>query len=165
MTIGTTLSEFIIKKQADFPHASGELSSLLASISLAAKIVNREINQAGLSDILGAMGRANVQGEEQQKLDWFANEKFKDALAVRGEVCGLASEEEDEFVAFDPINGKKSKYVVLIDPLDGSSNIDVNVSVGTIFSIYRRITPADQPVTLADFLQPGHRQVAAGYVS
>lgn len=110
------------------------------------------------------MGRANVQGEEQQKLDWFANEKFKDALAVRGEVCGLASEEEDEFVAFDPINGKKSKYVVLIDPLDGSSNIDVNVSVGTIFSIYRRITPADQPVTLADFLQPGHRQVAAGYV-
>ena len=164
MTIGTTLSEFIIKKQADFPHASGELSSLLASISLAAKIVNREINQAGLSDILGAMGRANVQGEEQQKLDWFANEKFKDALAVRGEVCGLASEEEDEFVAFDPINGKKSKYVVLIDPLDGSSNIDVNVSVGTIFSIYRRITPADQPVTLADFLQPGHRQVAAGYV-
>ena len=164
MTIGTTLSEFIIKKQADFPHASGELSSLLASISLSAKIVNREINQAGLSDILGAMGRANVQGEEQQKLDWFANEKFKDALAVRGEVCGLASEEEDEFVAFDPINGKKSKYVVLIDPLDGSSNIDVNVSVGTIFSIYRRITPADQPVTLADFLQPGHRQVAAGYV-
>ena len=164
MTIGTTLSEFIIKKQADFPHASGELSSLLASISLAAKIVNREINQAGLSDILGAMGRANVQGEEQQKLDWFANEKFKDALAVRGEVCGLASEEEDEFVAFDPINGKKSKYVVLIDPLDGSSNIDVNVSGGTIFSIYRRITPADQPVTLADFLQPGHRQVAAGYV-
>lgn len=136
----------------------------MASISLAAKIVNREINQAGLSDILGAMGRANVQGEEQQKLDWFANEKFKDALAVRGEVCGLASEEEDEFVAFDPINGKKSKYVVLIDPLDGSSNIDVNVSVGTIFSIYRRITPADQPVTLADFLQPGHRQVAAGYV-
>ena len=164
MKIGTTLGEFIIKKQADFPHASGELSSLLASISLAAKIVNREINQAGLSDILGAMGRANVQGEEQQKLDWFANEKFKDALAVRGEVCGLASEEEDEFVAFDPINGKKSKYVVLIDPLDGSSNIDVNVSVGTIFSIYRRITPADQPVTLADFLQPGHRQVAAGYV-
>ena len=79
-------------------------------------------------------------------------------------MCGLASEEEDEFVEFDPINGKKSKYVVLIDPLDGSSNIDVNVSVGTIFSIYRRITPADQPVTLADFLQPGHRQVAAGYV-
>ena len=164
MTIGTTLGEFIIKKQADFPHATGELTSLLSSISLAAKLVNREINQAGLSDILGAMGRANVQGEEQQKLDWFANEKFKDALAVRGEVCGLASEEEDEFVAFDPINGKKSKYVVLIDPLDGSSNIDVNVSVGTIFSIYRRITPADQPVTLADFLQPGHRQVAAGYV-
>ena len=164
MKIGTTLGEFIIKKQADFPHASGELSSLLASIRLAAKIVNREINQAGLSDILGAMGRANVQGEDQQKLDWFANEKFKDALAARGEVCGLASEEEDDFVAFDPVSGKKSKYVVLIDPLDGSSNIDVNVSVGTIFSIYRRVTPSDQPATLADFLQPGHRQVAAGYV-
>ncbi len=164
MTIGTTLGEFIIKKQADFPHATGELTSLLSSISLAAKLVNREINQAGLSDILGAMGRANVQGEEQQKLDWFANEKFKDALAARGEVCGLASEEEDNFVAFDPVNGQKSKYVVLIDPLDGSSNIDVNVSVGTIFSIYRRVTPADKPVTLADFLQPGYRQVAAGYV-
>ena len=164
MKIGTTLGEFIIKKQADFPHASGELSSLLASIRLAAKIVNREINQAGLSDILGAMDRANVQGEDQQKLDWFANEKFKDALAARGEVCGLASEEEDDFVAFDPVSGKKSKYVVLIDPLDGSSNIDVNVSVGTIFSIYRRVTPSDQPATLADFLQPGHRQVAAGYV-
>jgi Fructose-1,6-bisphosphatase len=164
MTIGTTLGEFIIKKQADFPHATGELTNLLSSISLAAKIVNREINQAGLSDILGAMGRDNVQGEEQQKLDWFANEKFKDALAARGEVCGLASEEEDDFVAFDPVSEKKSKYVVLIDPLDGSSNIDVNVSVGTIFSIYRRITPSDQPATLADFLQPGYRQVAAGYV-
>jgi fructose-1,6-bisphosphatase I len=164
MKIGITLGEFIIKKQADFPHASGELSSLLASIRLAAKIVNREINQAGLSDILGAMGRENVQGEDQQKLDWFANEKFKDALAARGEVCGLASEEEDDFVAFDSVSGKKSKYVVLIDPLDGSSNIDVNVSVGTIFSIYRRVTPSDQPATLADFLQPGHRQVAAGYV-
>lgn len=164
MKIGTTLGEFIIKKQADFPHATGELTSLLASIELASKIVNREINQAGLSDILGEMGRANVQGEEQQKLDWFANEKFKDALAARGEVCGLASEEEDEFVAFDPVSGKKSKYVVLIDPLDGSSNIDVNVSVGTIFSIYRRISPADQPIELEDFLQPGIAQVAAGYV-
>ena len=111
------------------------IRSYYASIELASKIVNREINQAGLSDILGAMGRANVQGEEQQKLDWFANEKFKDALAARGEVCGLASEEEDHFVAFDPVSGKKSKYVVLIDPLDGSSNIDVNVSVGTIFRI------------------------------
>ena len=164
MKIGTTLGEFIIKKQADFPHASGELSSLLASIRLAAKIVNREINQAGLSDILGAMGRANVQGEDQQKLDWFANEKFKDALAARGEVCGLASEEEDDFVAFDPVSGKKSKYVVLIDPLDGSSNIDVNVSVGTIFSIYRRVTEPGTPVTLEDFLQKGVNQAAAGYV-
>jgi len=160
----TTLGEFIIRRQADFPHASGELSSLLSSIELAAKIVNREINQAGLSDILGTMGQANIQGEEQQKLDWFANEKFKAALAARGEVCGLASEEEDDFIAFEDVAGRQSKYVVLIDPLDGSSNIDVNVSVGTIFSIYRRLTPVGSPVTLADFLQPGQRQVAAGYV-
>ncbi len=164
MERGITLGEFVIRQQADFPHASGELSSLLASIRLAAKIVNREINQAGLSDILGSMGHANVQGEQQQKLDWFANEKFKAALAARGEVCGLASEEEEDFISFDPVEGHTSKYVVLIDPLDGSSNIDVNVSVGTVFSIYRRITPPGTPVTLADFLQPGHRQVAAGYV-
>jgi fructose-1,6-bisphosphatase I len=164
MKQGITLGEFIIKKQADFPHATGELSSLLSSIRLAAKIVNREINQAGLSDILGAMGRANIQGEEQQKLDWFANERFKDALAARGEVCGLASEEEDDFVSFAPVTGTKSKYVVLADPLDGSSNIDVNVSIGTIFSIYRRLTPQEKAVELPDFLQPGFKQVAAGYV-
>ena len=161
---GITLGEFIIRQQADFPHATGELSSLLASIRLAAKIVNREINQAGISDILGSMGQANIQGEEQQKLDWFANERFKVALAARGEVCGLASEEEENFVCFDPLPDRRSKYVVLIDPLDGSSNIDVNVSVGTIFSIYRRVTPVGTQVQLADFLQPGHQQVAAGYI-
>ena len=161
---GITLGEFIIRPQADFPHATGELSSLLASIRLAAKIVNREINQAGISDLLGSMGQANIQGEEQQKLDWFANERFKAALAARGEVCGLASEEEEQFVSFESLPEQRSKYVVLIDPLDGSSNIDVNVAVGTIFSIYRRVTAEGSPVQLVDFLQPGHRQVAAGYI-
>lgn len=164
MQQGITLGEFVIQQQADFPHATGELSSLLSSIRLAAKIVNREINQAGISEILGSMGVVNVQGEEQQRLDWYANERFKLALAARGEVCGLASEEEEDFVSFAPLAGTRSKYVVLVDPLDGSSNIDVNVSVGTIFSIYRRISEASEPVSQRDFLQPGDRQVAAGYI-
>lgn len=159
-----TLGEFIVEKQHDFPHASGELSSLLASIRLAAKIVNREINKAGLADITGASGQDNVQGEEQQKLDVYANDKFKAALEARDQVCGVASEEEDEAVAFNKDLNKNAKYVVLMDPLDGSSNIDVNVSVGTIFSIYRRISPVGGPPTAEDFLQPGHKQVAAGYV-
>ncbi|WP_165310176.1 class 1 fructose-bisphosphatase [Vibrio ziniensis] len=159
-----TLGEFIVEKQHDFPHASGELSSLLASIRLAAKIVNREINKAGLADITGASGQDNVQGEEQQKLDVYANDKFKAALEARDQVCGVASEEEDEAVAFNKELNKNAKYVVLMDPLDGSSNIDVNVSVGTIFSIYRRISPVGGPPTAEDFLQPGHKQVAAGYV-
>ena len=159
-----TLGEFIVEKQADFPHASGDLSSLLSSIRLAAKIVNREINAAGLGDITGAVGTENVQGEDQQKLDVYANEKFKAALEARDQVCGIASEEEDEAVAFNKDLNKNAKYVVLMDPLDGSSNIDVNVSVGTIFSIYRRVSPIGTPPTEEDFLQPGHKQVAAGYV-
>ncbi|MGL6261346.1 class 1 fructose-bisphosphatase [Vibrio sp. WXL103] len=159
-----TLGEFIVEKQADFPHASGDLSSLLSSIRLAAKIVNREINKAGLVDITGAVGTENVQGEAQQKLDLYANEKFKAALEARDQVCGVASEEEDEAVSFDRDKNQHAKYVVLMDPLDGSSNIDVNVSVGTIFSIYRRVSPVGTPPTMEDFLQPGHKQVAAGYV-
>lgn len=159
-----TLGEFIVEKQHDFPHASGELSSLLSSIRIAAKIVNREINKAGLVDITGAIGTENIQGEAQQKLDVFANDKFKAALEARDQVCGVASEEEDEAVAFNKELNKNAKYVVLMDPLDGSSNIDVNVSVGTIFSIYRRVSPVGTPPTEADFLQPGHKQVAAGYV-
>ena len=159
-----TLGEFIVEKQHDFPHASGELSSLLASIRLAAKIVNREINKAGLADIIGASGNDNIQGEEQQKLDLYANEKFKAALEARDQVCGVASEAEDEAVAFSKELNKNAKYVVLMDPLDGSSNIDVNVSVGTIFSIYRRVSPVGTPPTQEDFLQPGNKQVAAGYV-
>lgn len=159
-----TLGEYIVEKQHAFPHASGDLSSLLASIRLAAKIVNREINKAGLVDIAGAIGTENAQGEEQQKLDVYANEKFKAAMEARDHVCGVASEEEDEAVIFNKQLNRNAKYVVLIDPLDGSSNIDVNVSVGTIFSIYHRVSPVGTPPTEDDFLQPGHRQVAAGYI-
>ncbi|MDO6707660.1 MULTISPECIES: class 1 fructose-bisphosphatase [unclassified Photobacterium] len=159
-----TLGEFIVENQHDFPHASGELSSLLGSIKLAAKIVNREINKAGLVDITGDVGSENVQGEAQKKLDVYANDKFKAALEARGQVCGVASEEEDELVVFNKELNREAKYVVLMDPLDGSSNIDVNVSVGTIFSIYRRVSPVGGPATMEDFLQPGDMQVAAGYI-
>ena len=135
---------------------------MLSAIKLGAKIIHRDINKAGLVDILGASGAENVQGEVQQKLDLFANEKLKAALKARDIVAGIASEEEDEIVVFEGC--EHAKYVVLMDPLDGSSNIDVNVSVGTIFSIYRRVTPVGTPVTEEDFLQPGSKQVAAGYV-
>jgi fructose-1,6-bisphosphatase I len=159
-----TLGEFIVEKQQDFPHATGELTALLSAIKLGAKIIHRDINKAGLVDILGVSGVENIQGEVQMKLDLYANEKLKAAMKARGEIAGIASEEEDEIVIFDGERAENAKYVVLMDPLDGSSNIDVNVSVGTIFSIYRRTTPIGQPVTEADFLQPGNRQVAAGYV-
>ncbi len=159
-----TLGEFIVEKQHDFSHATGELTALLSALKLGAKIIHRDINKAGLVDILGTSGVSNVQGEVQMKLDLYANEKLKAALKARGEVAGIASEEEDEIVIFEGDRGLNAKYVVLMDPLDGSSNIDVNVSVGTIFSIYRRITPLGTPVTEADFLQPGNKQVAAGYI-
>ncbi|MFZ4833939.1 class 1 fructose-bisphosphatase [Rouxiella sp. Mn2063] len=159
-----TLGEFIVEKQQDFPHATGELTALLSAIKLGAKIIHRDINKAGLVDILGASGAENIQGEVQMKLDLYANEKLKAAMKARGQIAGIASEEEDEIVIFDGDRAENAKYVILMDPLDGSSNIDVNVSVGTIFSIYSRTTPIGQPVTEADFLQPGHRQVAAGYV-
>ncbi|MES2486131.1 MAG: class 1 fructose-bisphosphatase [Bacteroidota bacterium] len=160
-----TLGEFIIEKQEDFKYSSGELSRRINSIRLAAKVVNYKVNQAGLVDIVGAFGEQNIQGEDQQKLDVYANEVFIQTLINREIVCGIASEENDDYIT---IQGRdeshNNKYVVLIDPLDGSSNIDVNVSVGTIFSIYRRVTPVGTPVTLEDFLQPGDAQVAAGYV-
>jgi len=161
----TTLGEFIISNQEEFKYSSGELSRLINSIRLAAKVVNHEVNKAGLVDILGAAGDTNIQGEDQQKLDVYANEVFIKTLTNREIVCGIASEEEDDFITITGLNNKNdNKYVVLIDPLDGSSNIDVNVSVGTIFSIYRRITPEGSPVELKDFLQPGNKQVAAGYI-
>ena len=138
---------------------------MLSSIKLAAKIVNYKVNKAGLVDILGAAGDKNIQGEEQQILDVYANDVFMQTLINREIVCGIASEEEDDFVTIKGKHGtNENKYVVLIDPLDGSSNIDVNVSVGTIFSVYKRITPVGTPVQLEDFLQPGSAQVAAGYV-
>ncbi len=160
-----TLGEFIIGNQTSFKYSSGELSSLFNSIRLAAKVVNHEVNKAGLVDIIGSAGEVNIQGESQQKLDVYANEKFIQTLINRNIVCGIASEEEDDFISINSIDeNHQNKYVVLIDPLDGSSNIDVNVSVGTIFSIYRRVTPVGTPVTLEDFLQKGNQQVAAGYV-
>ena len=161
-----SLGEFIIDKQDDFKFSSGELSRLLSSIKIASKIVNREVNKAGIADILGKAGNENVQGEEQMKLDVFANDIFIDALSHREIVCGIASEENEDFIEIkgNENNAHMNNYVVLIDPLDGSSNIDVNVSVGTIFSIYRRVTPAGTPVKIEDFLQKGVNQVAAGYV-
>jgi fructose-1,6-bisphosphatase I len=160
----TTLGEFVIDRQTDFQYATGELSRLLSAIRLAAKIVNREVNKAGLVDILGETGVENIQGETQQKLDVFADEIFLEAIRVRGDVCGIGSEEQDEYIAFENERSKQGKYILLIDPLDGSSNIDVNVSIGTIFSIYRRVSPYGTKATKEDFLQEGRKQVAAGYV-
>ena len=163
--ISQTLEEYIIEHQSSFKYSSGELSRLLNAISLAAKIVNHEVNKAGLIDLIGSIGNTNIQGEDQQKLDAFANEKFIQTLQNRDIVCGIASEEEENFII---VNGKNNendnKYIIAMDPLDGSSNIDVNVSVGSIFSIYHRITPVGTPVKAEDFLQPGNKQVAAGYI-
>lgn len=159
----TTLGQFIIAKQRDFPYAKGELSRLLRDISIAAKIVNSEIRKAGIADILGSSGVTNIQGEEQKKLDVYANQQFIAALEVGGECCGIVSEENDEVIIVDNEVSKEAKYIVCMDPLDGSSNIDVNVSIGTLFSIYRRKSESGPPV-MSDFLQKGDKQVAAGYV-
>jgi len=161
LPIGTTLDRFIMKNQAHFPYATGELSQLLRDIALASKIVNREINRAGLINIAGNNGTSNTHGEEQQKLDVVANVRFTRALALGGEVCGILSEEEEEFIDTGNYNGK---YIVAIDPLDGSSNIDVNVAVGTIFSIYRRKSEVGGPVTEQDYMQKGSDQKVAGYI-
>lgn len=160
----TTLGQFIIERQSDFPYAKGELSRLLRDIGIAAKLVNREVNKAGLVDILGDLGTINVQGEGQKKLDVYANEQFISALSSGGECCAVASEENEEMVHIDNAVSKNAKYVVCIDPLDGSSNIDVNVSIGTIFSIYRRISLSGTS-DLSDFMQRGTEQVAAGYIT
>ena len=159
----TTLGQFIIERQADFPYAKGELSRLLRDIGIASKIVHREVNKAGLVDIIGEHGTTNVQGEKVKKLDVYANEQFISALGSGGETCAIASEENEDLVPITTQVSKNAKYVVCIDPLDGSSNIDVNVSVGTIFSVYRR-ADFDKPISESDFLQQGTAQVAAGYV-
>ncbi len=154
------LDRFIKNNQSQFQYASGELSQLLRDIALASKVVNREVNKAGLIDIMGAVGSQNMAGDDQQKLDVLANIRFSRALEKGGEVCALISEETESFVDLN----NEGKYVIAIDPLDGSSNIDVNVSIGTIFSVYRRKSPAGTPIQQEDILQKGSEQVAAGYV-
>ena len=160
----TTLTDFILMRQKDFPYAKGDLSNLLNHIGAAAKIVNKKINKAGLVDIIGRAGMVNVQGENQQKLDVFADKVFTDALRASGECCGIATEENQNEIVFSEKFARKGKYIVCMDPLDGSSNIDYNVSVGSVFSIYRRITPRGEAVKNEEFLQKGTKQVASGYV-
>ena len=159
-SIGTALDRFIKNNQGQFQYASGELSQLLRDIALASKVVNREVNKAGLIDIMGAMGSTNTTGEQQQKLDVLANIRFTRALSKGGEVCALISEETESFVDLN----NQGNYVIAIDPLDGSSNIDVNVSIGTIFSVYRRKSKVGTPIQDQDILQKGTEQVAAGYI-
>ena len=159
-SIGTALDRFIKNNQDEFLYASGELSQLLRDIALASKVVNREVNKAGLIDIMGGVGSTNLAGDQQQKLDVLANIRFTRALAKGGEVCALVSEESDTFVDLN----NNGKYVIAIDPLDGSSNIDVNVSIGTIFSIYRRKSAPGMPIRDEDIMQRGAEQVAAGYI-
>jgi fructose-1,6-bisphosphatase I len=160
----STLDEFTIQQLRDFPHATGELSGLLRDMGRAAKRVNVEVNKAGLVDILGDAGSVNVQGEDVKKLDVFANNQFTGVLQHGISCAGIASEELDDFVAFDDPVSRNSKYVCLFDPLDGSGNIDVNVSIGTIFAVYRRVSEKGSVATAADFLQAGKNQVAAGYM-
>jgi fructose-1,6-bisphosphatase I len=160
LPIGITLDRFIKSNQSQYPNAAGELSQLLRDIALASKVVNREINKAGLVDIMGNVGAMNSGGDHQQKLDLLANTRFTRALSKGGEACGIASEETERFIDLE----NNGKYIVTIDPLDGSSNIDVNVSIGTIFSIYKKQTPASEPLQESDFLQKGRTQIAAGYI-
>jgi fructose-1,6-bisphosphatase I len=159
-----TLDEFTIQQMRDFPNATGELSGLLRDIGLAAKRVHVEVNKAGLVDILGDYGTTNIQGEEVKKLDIFANNQFMGVLRHGISCAGIGSEEMDDIVVFDDTVSNQSKYVCLFDPLDGSANIDVNVSIGTIFSVFRRVSELGKPATKADFLQQGIKQVAAGYI-
>ena len=159
-----TLDEFTIQQMRDFPNATGELSGLLRDIGLAAKRVHVEVNKAGLVDILGDYGTTNVQGEEVKKLDIFANNQFMGVLRHGISCAGIGSEEMDDIVVFDDAVSNQSKYVCLFDPLDGSANIDVNVSIGTIFSVFRRVSELGKPATKADFLQQGIKQIAAGYI-
>ncbi|MGZ5242800.1 MAG: class 1 fructose-bisphosphatase [Bacteroidia bacterium] len=159
-----TLNQFIIENQQDFPYSKGELTRLLSDIGTASKIINREVSKAGLVNILGDAGTINVQGEEVKKLDLYANDQLIAALKTGGEVCVMGSEENDDIIEANTDGKHNAKYVVLFDPLDGSSNIDVNASIGTIFSIYRRISEGNGPGNVEDCLQSGTEQVAAGYV-
>lgn len=160
LSIGTALDRFIKEYQDQFKYATGELSQVLRDIALSSKVVNREINRAGLIDLSGTSGTMNKAGDYQQKLDVLANIRFSRSLEKGGEICAIISEEEEEVIEVD----KDASYVIAIDPLDGSSNIDVNVSIGTIFSLYRRVSPVGSPITREDVLQKGEKQVAAGYI-
>ncbi|PWT75444.1 MAG: class 1 fructose-bisphosphatase [Bacteroidetes bacterium] len=159
-----TLDEFTIQQYRTIPNATGELSTLLRDIALAAKRINVEVNKAGLVDIIGDAGTTNVQGESVKKLDVYANNQMVGVLRHGISCAGICSEEMDDIVVFNDEMSNKSKYVVMFDPLDGSSNIDTNVSIGTIFGVYRRISEPGKPCQLNDFLQSGLKQVAAGYV-
>ena len=158
-----TLTEFIIEEQAKYPSASGNLTRLLNDLGIAAKFVNREINRAGLTNVMGYNDEVNVQGEAQKKLDVYANEQFIAALRSGGECCAIASEEDEKIIAFDNEVSQTGKYVVAIDPLDGSSNIESNVSIGTVFSVYRRLSMVGKG-RVEDLLQKGTELVAAGYI-
>ncbi len=160
-----TMDEFTIQETRQFPQATGELSALLRDIGLACKLINKQVMKAGLVEgIMGSHGATNVQGEEQMKLDVYADEILISVLRNSQDCAGVASEENDTVVCFDDEYSKQSKYVVLFDPLDGSSNIDCNAPIGTIFAIYKRVTPLGECCTEADFLQPGNKLMAAGYV-
>ena len=163
MPRGTTVIEHLLKTEKEIPAATGAFTRLLNELIVAAKIISREVNKAGLVEILGFTGRSNVQGEQVRKLDDFANSVVTRRLQTSGEVCALASEEDADLIEI-PRTYKKGNYVVIFDPLDGSSNIDVNVSIGTIFSIFRRVTSGEDDGTLEDVLQCGNKQVAAGYI-
>jgi fructose-1,6-bisphosphatase I len=157
-----TIERYIIEQERRFPDATGELSGILYDLALAAKMIANKVRLAGLADILGAQGTENVQGEQQQKLDVIANDIIVKAMDHGGRLCAMASEEEPEIILI-PEAFRKGKYALLFDPLDGSSNIDVNVPVGTIFSVLKKVSPGDEGA-LEDMLQPGVKQVAAGYV-
>ncbi len=158
-----TLARHIYEEERKYPEATGELSDLLHDLSLAAKVISLEVNKAGLVDILGFTGDHNVHGENVKKLDVFANEMMIRAMDHGGHLCVMASEEDEDIIHIPP-TFNIGKYVLLFDPLDGSSNIDANVSIGTIFSIYRRVSPENGPGTMEDCLQPGINQLAAGYI-
>lgn len=157
-----TIQRYIAESERKYPGASGEFSTLLRNLALAAKIVSREVRRAGLVNILGRAASTNIHGEDVKKLDVFANQMIINAMESGGQLCVMASEENESIIPI-PDDFPCGKYVMLFDPLDGSSNIDVNVTIGTIFSIYRRVTPEGRG-TVQDVVQPGYRQVAAGYI-
>ncbi len=162
-TFVMTLNRHILQQERLYPQATGAFTRLLSDIALAAKVISVHVSKAGLLDILGSVGSENVFGEQQQKLDVFANDAMIRSLRFGGSLCAMASEEEEDYIAITD-ETLKGKYICCFDPLDGSSNIDVNVSIGTIFSIFRRVTPDSSPITRGDLLQPGYSQVCAGYV-